>query len=664
MKKVDPVSNAQETETSFDQLLEPVNHRRRIGAIALMSVAAACSFFGLWRTLHLPFDVVGLAAAAVGGWPIWLEAWHAIRERQINMEITMAMGVVAALVIGEMSTAAVIVTFTLFSMYLEALTKSRGKRALEALIRAAPDRATVLRDDLWTDVRAAGIRVGERVLVKGGAAVAVDGRVIDGRSTVNEAAITGEPFPKEKAPGNLVFAGTTNGSGTLEVEAVRSGSDTTFARIVDLVREAGEKRGRTQRLADRIAQAIVYVVVVAAVATYLITRDRMSVVSVILVAGACGVAAGTPLAILATIAKSARRGVILNGGATVEALSGVDTVAFDKTGTLTRGEPAVERVVCFGDVTEEAFLEKVASIEHGSDHPIARAIVRARPTAAVASGVQYAAGRGLKGSVDGVEVMVGNPTLLTESSVVIPDAARLVFDDERTRGRIVVYGAVGGVLAGAIVLADELRPEARQSLARMRADGLRLVMLTGDARASAEDIARRLGIDEVHAELLPEDKVAIVRKLEGDGRRVCFVGDGINDAPALAGAHVGAALQSGTEVAIETADVLLMTNDLGRLGEALHESRRTQRVIVFNFIGTLAVDFVGLGLAAFGLLGPLLSAIIHVGSELVFILNSARLFAGSMDGGPRLQRTPPVDSTQSPPMAIDSSKGIHTSATP
>lgn len=635
----------EQTETSFDELLEPVNHGRRLGAIALMSVAAACSFLGLWRTFRLPVDLVGLVATLVGGWPIWLEAWHAIRERQINMEITMAMGVAAALVIGEMSTATVIVAFTLFSMYLEALTKSRGKRALEALIRAAPDRATVLRDGAWKEVPAAEIRVGERVVVKGGAAVPVDGRVIDGQSAVNEAAITGEPLSRDKAPGSLVFAGTTNGSGTLEVEALRGGSDTTFARIIGLVREAGEKRGRTQRLADRVAQAIVYVVIVAAVATYVITRDRMSVVSVILVAGACGVAAGTPLAILATITKCAHRGVILNGGATVEALARVDTVAFDKTGTLTRGEPALERVVCFGDVAEESFLDKVASIEQGSDHPIARAIVRARPAAAIASGVQYVAGRGLTGGVDGVEVLVGNPALLTEAGIVIPDGARRVFEEERARGRIVVYGAVGGILAGAIVLADEVRPEARQSLDRMRADGLRLVMLTGDARASAQEIATRLGIDELHAELLPEDKVTIVRKLEGEGRRVCFVGDGINDAPALACAHVGAALQSGTEVAIETADVLLMTNDLGRLGEALHESRRTQRVIVFNFLGTLAVDFVGIGLAAFGLLGPLLSAIIHVSSELVFILNSARLFAGSIKGADRPQGTPPLDSS-------------------
>lgn len=617
----------EESETSFDELLAPVDHKRRLAVIALVALAAASSWFALWRALGLPWDAIGLVATLLGGWPIWKEAWEAIRERQINMEITMAMGVTAALVIGEFTTATVIVSFTLFSMYLEDLTKSRGKRALEALLRAAPEQATVLRDGTWTEVAATEVRAGERVVVKGGTAVPVDGRVLEGRSAVTEAAITGEPFPKDKEPGSLVFAGTTNGSGTLEIEAVRGGDDTTFARIVRLVREAGERRGTTQRLADRVAQAIVYVVIVAALLTYVATRDRMAVVSVILVAGACGVAAGTPLAILATIAKSARRGVIISGGEAVEALAGVDTVAFDKTGTLTLGEPVLERIVCFNGRTEDTLLEQVASIERASDHPIARAIVRARPAGPVASGVHYSAGRGVRGEIGGAQVIVGNLAMLDEAGVEVPADARQFEADETGRGRIVVHAAVDGALAGAFVLADELRPEAAATLARLRADGLRLVMLTGDRAASAQSVAARLGITEVHADLLPEDKLRIVQDLERTGRRVCFVGDGINDAPALVEAHVGAALQSGTDVAMETADVLLMTNDLSRLGDALHDSRRSQRVILFNFGGTLTVDFIGIGLAAFGLLGPLLSAIVHVGSELVFILNSARLFS-------------------------------------
>src|SRR5574338_355629 len=449
-----------ESDASFDEVLAPVRHGRRIAAVAAMGIAAAASFFGLWRGIGLPVDAVGLVATLVGGWPIWLEAWEAIRRRQINMEITMAMGVVAALVVGQLATAAVIVSFTLFSMYLEDLTRSRGKRALEALLRAAPETATVLRGGRWVDGPAAGVRQGERVLVKSGTAIPVDARVVAGLSAVNEAAITGEPFSREKRAGDVVFAGTTNGNGTLELQALRSGTDTTFARIVRLVREASERRGTTQRLADRIAQGIVYVVLSVALVTWLVTREPLTVVSVILVAGACGVAAGTPLAILATIARNARRGVSLRGGETVESLARVDTVVFDKTGTLTRGEPVVDRVIAFRGHDPADFLASIASIEQGSDHPIARAVVRAHPPAAVASGVQYVAGRGVTGEIDGTRVVAGTAGFLEETGVEVTAEARQLLEAAGAEGKSAVLGAVGDRLAGAILLSDEIRVEA------------------------------------------------------------------------------------------------------------------------------------------------------------------------------------------------------------
>ena len=616
-----------EEETSFDEVLAPVPHARRVAIIAAVGAAAALSFFDVWRLLGLPFDAIGLLATLVGGWPVWREAWEAIREREINMEITMALGVAAALVIGHYATAAIIVSFTLFSMYLEELTKSRGKRALEVLLRAAPATATILRDGRWVDVPAEEVRAGERVLVKAGAKIPVDGHVLEGHSSVNEAAITGEPFPQEKTPGARVFAGTVNGAGGLEVEATHSGSETTYARIIRLVREATERRGRTQRLADKVAQGIVYVVLVAALVTWLATRDPITVVSVILVAGACGVAAGTPLAILATTAKSARRGVILKGGETVEGLARVDTVVFDKTGTLTLAEPKLEDVLTLDGSSREAVLDMVASVEQGNDHPIARAIVRAHAPPMLARETRYVAGRGVMGIVEGKRVLVGNRALLEDEGVVLPAAAARAAEDAIAKGRIVVYAAVDGRAAGALVLADEVRAEARASIQRLQADGLRVLMLTGDRDAPAREVARQLGIADVRAELLPEDKIRIVQELKREGRRVCFVGDGINDAPALAEADVGVALQSGTEAAAEIADALLMTNDLGKLAEAIRESRRSQSVIMFNFAGTMAIDLVGILLASLGLLGPLLAALVHVGSELAFILNSARLFS-------------------------------------
>jgi heavy metal translocating P-type ATPase len=625
--------SGQGEETSFDEVIAPVHHARRLAVIAAMAVAATASFLGLWHRLGLTFDAIGLAATLAGGWPVWREAWEALRGKQINMEITMALGVAAALAIGQFATAAIIVAFTLFSMYLEDLTKGRGKRALEALLRAAPEGATVHREGKWVQVQARDVRPGERVLVKAGTSIPVDGLVREGHGSVMEAPITGEPFPQEKSAGSRVFAGTTNGNGTLEIEASRAGTDTTYARIVGLVRDATERKGRTQRLADKLAQGIVYVVALAAAVTFLLTRNPVTVVSVILVAGACGVAAGTPLAILATTAKNAKRGVILKGGEAVEALARVDTIVLDKTGTLTRGEPAIHRVHAFDGTSEADLLDLVAAVEQGSDHPIARAVLAKHTPKMRADRIESVAGRGVRGRVGGRDVLVGNSSFLREAKIDVPQDADALGSRESDAGRIVALVAAGGRLLGALVVTDELRPQAAPTVRRLREAGHRVIMLTGDREGPAREAGRKLGIDDVRADLLPEDKIRIVRDLQASGRRVCFVGDGINDAPALAEADVGVAMQSGTEAAMETADAQLMTNDLSRLADALEESRRAQRVILFNLGGTMVVDGVGIVLAAIGLLGPLLAALVHVASELAFILNSARLFAAAERSG-------------------------------
>jgi heavy metal translocating P-type ATPase len=614
---------------SFDEVFAKVNHGRRLAAIATMAVAAAASYFGFYESLGLPFDWIGLVATLVGGYPIWMEAWEAIREKQINMEITMALGVAAALAIGQFATAAIIVSFTLFSMYLEDLTRSRGKRALEVLLRGAPETATVRRGEAWVEVPAEDLQVGDVVLVRPGEKVPADGKILAGESSVNEAAITGEPTLRAKVPGNRTYASTINGNAALEVVVEQRGQDTTYARIIRLVKEAGDRRGKTQRLADKVAQGIVYVVLTVAALTFALTRDWTTTISVILVAGACGVAAGTPLAILATTAKSAKRGTIVKGGEGVEAMARIDTVVFDKTGTLTMGTPAVQKVTALDGMKTDDFLAIVASLEQGSDHPIAIALRHAVKPRGTASRVEYVAGRGLRGYVEHLPVMVGNLSMMQDAGVSISAAARQEEDAARRMGHAVVFGAIDGELRGAVHLADEVRPDARQAVARLRDLGLRLVMLTGDHPGPAQEVATQLGIQEVHAELLPEDKIRIVQQLKSQGRRVCFVGDGINDAPALAEAHVGVAVAAGSEAAIETADVLLMNNDLGSLATTIQASRRSQGVILFNFAGTLVVDLIGVALAAFGFLGPLAAAFVHVGSELVFVANSARLFAGS-----------------------------------
>jgi Cd2+/Zn2+-exporting ATPase/Cu+-exporting ATPase len=621
-------------ETGFDEVLAPVNHTRRLAVVGVMAVAALLSYFEVWRVVGLPLDLIGLVATLIGGSPVWKEAWEAIRERHINMEITMAAGVGAALLIGQFATGAIIVAFTLFSMYLEDLTKSRGKNALEVLLRAAPQTANVRRADAWAEVTVKEVRAGDRVLVKPGEKIPVDGEVVSGASSVVEAAITGEPFPREKQAGASLFAGTINGAGALEMRADRTGEDTTYARIVALVKQATERPGRTQLLADRVAQGIVYVVMAAAVLTWVFTHNPVTVVSVILSAGACGVAAGTPLAILAVTANQTRRGVVIKGGEAVEALARVNTVVFDKTGTLTLGEPEIEEIVQLGDATQDEILLALLAVEEGSDHPIARAVVRAcrgrnltLPAERSADDVQYVAGRGLVGRLrDGRTVLAGNLALLEERGLAVGASVAKRIEDGGAVGRIPVLVARDGAPLGLILLSDRLRGEAKGAIERLHARGAQVVMLTGDHEGPAQEVAARLGIRDVRANLLPEDKVRVVKELRAAGRVVCMVGDGINDAPALLEADVGVAVAVGSEVALESADVLLMTNDLNRLVSALEDSRQAQRVILFNFGGTVVVDFVGMGLAAFGVLGPIGAALVHVGSELAFILNSARLF--------------------------------------
>jgi heavy metal translocating P-type ATPase len=614
-------------ESTFDAILAPTPHARRWAVILLALAFSLASFARWWRLVGLPFDAVGLLVALVAGWPIWREAWEAVRERQINMEITMTLGVAAALAIGQIATALLIVSFVLFSQYLEELTRGRGRNALDALLRAAPETATVWREGAWASVPASDARAGDRILVRPGERVPADGRVAQGEPTLDESALTGEPFSRPKRVGDAVLSGALNGNVAFEMEATRDGEESTYARIIRLVREASERRGGTQRLADRVAQGIVYVVLAAALVTFLLTRDPVKTVSVVLVAGACGVAAGTPLAILAVTARSARRGVIVKGGETIEALARVDTVVFDKTGTLTHGQPVLSRARAAPGRREEDVLRPARSVEQGSDHPIARAI-RAAPgdPPVPAAGVEYRPGLGVLGSVDKQRVLVGNRRLLAAEGVAVPPVVAS-WEDE---AQLLVLVAVDGAFVGALELRDELRPSAREAVRSLERDGLRVVMLTGDREASAARVARELGIEH-RAQLLPDDKIRIVEEMRRGGRRVCFVGDGINDAPALAAADVGVAMRSGSEAAIETADATLMGDDLTLLPQLVRDAKRAQRTILFNFAGTLVVDGAGLALATVGLLGPVLAACVHVGSELVFILNSARLFTAGME---------------------------------
>jgi heavy metal translocating P-type ATPase len=595
----------------------------RIGFVALTAA-------GVWFKLWEPFAAVSLIGAAgllVGGWPILKEAFDNLLERRMTMELSMTIAIVAAAAIGQFFTALIITLFVLVAEVLEGLTVGRGRKAIRDLLEFLPREVSVRRFGAIHSISAEELRIGDAILVAPGGRIPVDGTVLSGHSFVDESRITGESMPTEKTADAPVFAGSINQSGALEIRAERIGRDTSYGKIIEVVERAERSRAPVQRLADRLAGYLVYFALAAAGLTYLVTRDIVSTISVVIVAGACGIAAGTPLAILGGIGRCARLGAIIKGGVHLETLGQVDMVVIDKTGTLTFGRPEVQRIVCAEGVAVEKVLDTAASAELRSEHPLSKAIVayvrgQAR-SIREPERFDYTPGRGITALVDGVVILVGNAALMQDRGITVPSS--LSHDHQAASD---VFVARDGEILGLIAISDTVRHEAREAVDALNKMNMRTVLLTGDSKTAAETVARQLGIREVVAGALPEEKLARVRGfVKSDGKTVAMVGDGVNDAPALVEASVGVAMGSGTDVARESADVVLLGNDLARFVETLRVARRVRRTIWQNFVGTVAVDALGMGLAAFGLLGPLLAAFIHVTSEMTFILNSARLLS-------------------------------------
>ncbi len=600
----------------------PLVHTADLARIAIVAAGAAAVWLRAWEPMP-QVSVVGLAITLFGAWPIAREAVASLRERRMTMELSMSLAIVAALAVGEVFTALVILVFVLVAEVLEHMTVERGRHAIHHLLGLLPQHALVRRDGSHVEVPIEAVRPGDRVLVRPGGRVPVDGAVVDGTSYVDESPITGESVPVEKLAGSRVFAGTINQSGAIEIVVARVGADTSFGQIVDAVEHAEQARAPIQKTADRLAGYLVYFALGAAALTLIVTHDVRATISVVIVAGACGVAAGTPLAILGGVGQAARHGAVVKGGLYIEQLAAIDTMVFDKTGTITSGHTAVRRVEAVPGVARETLLASAALAERRSEHPLGKAIVRCAAAEGLAvehpDTFTYTPGLGVLATAAGEEVLAGGERLMAAHAIPLPD------DWDAAPGGSHVLVARGGALLGRIVIADTIRLEAREAVDALRALGIRTHMLTGDTAAIAADVAARVGVDAWDSGLLPHDKVVRLEALARDGRIVAMVGDGINDAPSLARAPVGIAMGSGTDVARESAPIVLLGNDLRALVDTVRIARRTRRIIWQNFTGTIAVDAAGIALAAAGLLDPLLAAFIHVTSELVFIGNSARL---------------------------------------
>jgi Cd2+/Zn2+-exporting ATPase/Cu+-exporting ATPase len=601
--------------------------------LGLMGIIVVASLTGWWRPF-MDRDWLAFAGTVIGGFPIYREAWENLLKRRMTMELSMTIALLSALAIGQFLTAIVIAFFVLFAELLEGYTVGGGRRAIGELINALPRHVTVRRNGQESELRAEELAAGEVVVIRPGERIPVDGSVTKGASYVDQSAITGESLPIEKTENSKVFAGTINKSGVLEVCVERLGRDTTFGKIIQVVEQAEKSKAPVQRIADQLAAGLVYFALAAAILTFVVTRNLTATIAVIIVAGACGVAAGTPLAILAGIGSAARRGIIVKGGLYLEKLADIDTIVLDKTGTLTMGVPEVTGIRAADGATENEVLQSAAIAEQHSEHPLGEAVIRKARTAKLSlreyADFRYIPGKGVMCLDRGSKIVVGTKMFLEENGISGDANGAGSWLNETTTGETLVYVGRNTSLLGSLTVADQLRMEAVRAIDELKRQGYRTMLLSGDSSEAASTIGAHLGVHEAIGNLLPEQKLEKVRELLRQGRKVVMVGDGVNDAPALAEATVGVAMGGGTDVALETAHITLMTSDLMRLNELIGIAKRCYRVIMFNFWGTIVIDTLGIALAFFGLLAPIVAALIHVGSELAFILNSARLFRSSI----------------------------------
>ncbi|MFE2958433.1 heavy metal translocating P-type ATPase [Nocardia tengchongensis] len=595
-------------------------------AAAVAGVLLLAGFIAGWAGApHALALTLQAAALLVGAYTFVPSTLKRLAKGKIGVGTLMTIAAVGAVILGEVGEAAMLAFLFSISEGLEEYAVTRTRRGLRALLNLVPDQATVRRDGTETVVTPAELRVGDRMIVKPGERLATDGVITEGRTALDVSAITGESVPVETRPGDEVFAGSINGNGVLEVRVTAGAQDNSLARIVRIVEAEQARKGEAQRLADTIAKPLVPgIMITAALIAVLgsILGDPTTWIErglvVLVAASPCALAIAVPVTVLAAVGAASKLGVLVKGGAALEALGKVRMVALDKTGTLTANRPAVVEVSTLDGVAREQVLAVAAGLEARSEHPLARAILAAVDNPRAATDVEAVTGAGLTGRVDGRPVRLGRPGWLE------PGSLAAAVERMQSAGATAVLVEDDGRVIGAIAVRDELRSEAREVITRLYGSGCEVTMLTGDNALTAQALAAEAGIDSVHADLRPEDKARIVAELR-QRRFTAMVGDGVNDAPALATADLGIAMGAmGTDVAIETADVALMGEDLRHLPQALDHARRARSIMLQNVGLSLALITVLIPLALFGVLGLAAVVLVHELAEIVVIANGVR----------------------------------------
>jgi len=571
-----------------------------------------------------------LAAALVGSVFIWWSAFQGIRQGDFTADIPVSLATAAAIAIGQYSAAAVVAVLLLIGGMLENFVAARAGRALEALSKLLPDRVTVRKEGTDITVALEEVTAGDLLLIRSGERIAVDGEVITGTASVNQSAITGESLPVEKQPGDAVFAGTLNEVGTVEVRATKVGQETTLGQIRRMVEEAQEKKAPIERMLNRYAKFYTPTAIVLGLLLWWWSGDILRAITMLIVFCPCVMVLATPTALVASIGNAALRGSLVKKGATIEALAKIDTVIFDKTGTLTVGQPKLTEVIPLNGLEEVSILGLAAVAEKFSEHPLGRAIVQAAQAQNLSvpdpEEFEVMPGLGVRAAVNGRRLLLGRPQLLIEQGLRLAENLQVADGAQTLAGQTVVGIAIGDEVTGTLSLEDVLRPEAQAAVSKLNSLGIRTILVTGDNWATANQIAAQLNIGEVYAETLPQIKVEIVKRLQAEGRTVAFVGDGVNDGPALATADVGIAMGiAGTDVAIETAEIALLADDLAKLPHLLTISRQAIRAIQQNLVFSLGVLAGAVGLTIPGILNPVTGALLHELSSIPVIANSARL---------------------------------------